>query len=250
MSDEPLRLSLILEAGSPIILLPVSCKSSDLLVVDLGQLSVSNVFKFSGDEGTISMLSELPQSKCLLEVMIIQLQNMDLYSGEMISELSSPRRTPSNLGSFSFGSNLITKKGPSLLTKKFHLRLQVEQNLHKKMSHLVPDMSIYGQLSTLDGTLDLKQYKLIRGLLAFNLGEDTEKINPSVPKRLISTEVSILREGAVLTRPNGRFVFSHNSFSINTGIDHCVRWNIGLDCYWTYLCCRTAKEVQVVSVGR
>lgn len=189
MRDEPMRLSLILEAGSPIILLPVSSNSSDLLVVDLGQLSLSNVFKSCGDEGTISVVPEGSQSKCLLEVMTIQLQNIDLYSGDMISDLGSPKRISNQLESFNFGSNLITKKGPSLLTKKFHLKLQVEQNLHKNISHLVPDMSIYGQLSTLDGTLDLKQYRLIRGLLAFNLGENTEKINPSVPKRLISTEV-------------------------------------------------------------
>lgn len=185
-----MRLSLILEAGSPMILLPVSSKSSDLLVVDLGQLSVSNVFKFSGDEGTISVLSDSAHSKCLLDVMTIQLQNMDLYSGEMIGEFNSPRKTAVSQGSFNFGSNLIKKKGPSLLTKKCHLKIQVEQNLHRRVSHLVPDMSIYGQLSTLDGTLDLKQYRLIRGLLAFNLGEDTEKINPSVPKRSVNTEVS------------------------------------------------------------
>lgn len=184
-----MKLSLILEAGSPIILLPVSSKSSDLLVVDLGQLSVNNAFKFSGEDGTISVLSDFQQAKCLLEVMTIQLENVDLYFGEMISELSSPRRKANQVDSFNFGSNLIMKKGPALLTKKFHLKLQVEQNLYKKISHLVPDMSIYGQLSTLDGTLDLVQYKLIRGLLAFNLGEDTEKINPSVPKRMVSTEV-------------------------------------------------------------
>lgn len=186
-----MRLSLILEAGSPIILLPVSSKSTDLLVLDFGQLSVSNIFKYSGEDGTISVLSDSSQSKCLLDVMTVQLQNIDLYSGEMMSELSSPRRT-SHSESFNFGSNLITKRGPSLLTEKFHLKLQVEQNLHNKISHLVPDMSIYGQLSTLDGTLDFQQYRLIRGLLAFNLGEDTEKINPSVPKRLVSIEVYIL----------------------------------------------------------
>lgn len=190
MRKEPLRLSLILEAGSPIIMLPLSSNSSDLLVIDLGQLSVSNVFKFSGDDGSISPLSDSStQPKCLLDVMTIQLQNIDLYSGTMISDLSSPKKFANNLESFSFGSNLITKKGPSLLTNKFHLKLQVEQNLYKKMSHLVPDMTVYGQLSTLDGTLDLKQYKLVRGLLEFNLGEDTEKINPSVSKRFVSMEV-------------------------------------------------------------
>lgn len=55
---------------------------------------------------------------------------------------------------------------------------------------LVPDMSIYGQLSTLDGTLDSSQYRLIRGLLAYNLSEDTERILPSVSPSENNSEVS------------------------------------------------------------
>lgn len=55
---------------------------------------------------------------------------------------------------------------------------------------LVPDMSIYGQLSTLDGLLDLSQYRLIRGLLAFNLGEDTERVLPSVTPPPVNADVS------------------------------------------------------------
>lgn len=53
--DDPLKLSLVLKAGSPMILLPVSSKSSDLLIVDLGQLLVTNSFKLSGDADTISV---------------------------------------------------------------------------------------------------------------------------------------------------------------------------------------------------
>jgi hypothetical protein len=56
--------------------------------------------------------------------------------------------------------------------------------------YLVADMSIYGQLSTLDGLLDLSQYRLIRGLLAFNLGEDTERVLPSVNPPPFNADVS------------------------------------------------------------
>lgn len=52
--DEPLKLSLSLHAGSPMILLPVSSRSSDLLAADLGRLVVSNCFRYSGDSDTIS----------------------------------------------------------------------------------------------------------------------------------------------------------------------------------------------------
>ena len=52
-------------------------------------------------------------------------------------------------------------------------------------------MSIYGQLSTLDGLLDLSQYRLIRGLLIYNLGEDTERVLPSVTPPPINADVGI-----------------------------------------------------------
>lgn len=42
-------------------------------------------------------------------------------------------------------------------------------------------MSIRGTLSTLAATIDLDQYKLIKGLLAFNLGECTDDLFPSKP---------------------------------------------------------------------
>jgi vacuolar protein sorting-associated protein 13D len=35
----------------------------------------------------------------------------------------------------------------------------------------VPDISVQGTLSALHGALDLSQYKLIRGLLSYNIGE-------------------------------------------------------------------------------
>ncbi|XP_060529289.1 intermembrane lipid transfer protein Vps13D isoform X2 [Cylas formicarius] len=212
--DDPFRLSLILKAVSPMILLPVSSKSTDILVTDLGQLLVTNVFKFSGEPGTISVLSD-PESneRCLLDVMSISLQNMDLYIGVKENDLSPVQNNLA--GSFKFGSSFIMRKGPSLLTKKFELKLQYERNLHKHICRIVPDSSIYGHLSTLDGSLDLHQYKLIRGLLTFNLGEDTEKICPSVTTEVINTGFDAREEWTLLSikinmeNVSLRFVTSH-----------------------------------------
>ncbi|XP_056631377.1 intermembrane lipid transfer protein Vps13D [Diorhabda sublineata] len=182
--DEPLRLSLMIEAKSPMILLPVSSKSSNLIVFDLGQLIVTNCFKLSGDKDTISLVSQDSDRKCLLDVMSINLENTDVYMAVKTTQRSPEKRLKSSC--FNLGNSRITKNGPSLLTKKFQLKLQIEQNLEKKEIQIVPDMSIYGQLSTLDAAIDLNQYKLIRGLLTHNLGEDTEEINPSVPPNLRS----------------------------------------------------------------
>ena len=48
------RIKLDIEAGSPLLILPMSSFSSQILVIDLGRLEIMNVFRFSGDEGTIS----------------------------------------------------------------------------------------------------------------------------------------------------------------------------------------------------
>lgn len=156
------------------------------MIIDLGKLLITNTFKFSGDEGTISSPSDpTTKKKCLLEVLLIELENMDLYTGVKDSELNPVK----NNDSFKFGSSFIMRKGPSLLTKKVELKLRYEKNLHRNFCRIVPDSSIYGHLSTLDCALDLQQYKLIRGLLAFNLGEDTERIYPSVSDKNIPDEV-------------------------------------------------------------
>ena len=54
MASRGTRIHLDIEAGSPLLLLPVSSTSNRLIVVHLGFVEASNTFKFSGDDGTIS----------------------------------------------------------------------------------------------------------------------------------------------------------------------------------------------------
>lgn len=57
------RLLLELHAGSPVILLPVSSQSPEILVVDLGKLSVNNSFCYAGSEGTISSVRQQAEDR-------------------------------------------------------------------------------------------------------------------------------------------------------------------------------------------
>ncbi|XP_069683777.1 intermembrane lipid transfer protein Vps13D isoform X2 [Periplaneta americana] len=182
------RLLLELHAGSPVILLPVSSQSPEILVVDLGKLSVNNSFCQAGAEGTISAMKkhpgsskhsrdvaqspEVPNVPCMLDVMQIELVNMDLYAGQREAQYSDQRpRNAKPRCALELGSFCVNKQGPSLLREKCQLKLQVERNLDTHLSHDVPDMSVKGTLSALHGALDLSQYKLIRGLLSYNIGE-------------------------------------------------------------------------------
>lgn len=141
----------------------------------------------------------------LLDVMKVNLVNMDLYCGEKrkdddfqyfsVRELLNKEKKRNQ----TFGpSAIVDRLGPFLLTEKCGLTLQVEKNLENYhngeffainiqyvcfLYHLfiltVADMSIQGTLNTLDGAIDLHQYKVIKGLLSNNLGENLDDLYTS-----------------------------------------------------------------------
>ena len=52
------RIAMDIEAGAPVILIPHSSKSRDILVANLGTLTVNNQFKFAGTEHTIAYMNK------------------------------------------------------------------------------------------------------------------------------------------------------------------------------------------------
>uniref|UniRef100_A0A0A9WG36 Vacuolar protein sorting-associated protein 13D n=3 Tax=Lygus hesperus TaxID=30085 RepID=A0A0A9WG36_LYGHE len=158
------RVLLEIRAPSPIIILPMSSQTSSVIVANLGNLTVRNAIKMSDSPDVISRSSD-PRKEVLLDVMKIELESMDLATGIRVSNLASDISDAIPVGSY-----LIKRSGPSLLREKCHLSLQVERNL-MRLNHCVPDLSIHGKLSTLAASLTLENYKLISGLLTFNIGE-------------------------------------------------------------------------------
>lgn len=53
MSTRATRISLDIIAGSPLMIFPRSSTSEDLLVANLGHMTLRNQFLFADDEGTI-----------------------------------------------------------------------------------------------------------------------------------------------------------------------------------------------------
>ena len=75
------------------------------------------------------------------------------------------------------GSFIVRLNRQSLLKDKFELKLQTERNLDKAFCHRVPDLSVKGTLSELPLMIDLAQYGMIRGLLAYNFGEPMDDLD-------------------------------------------------------------------------
>ncbi|XP_068096572.1 intermembrane lipid transfer protein VPS13D isoform X2 [Hyperolius riggenbachi] len=110
---------------------------------------------------------------CLLDYIVIDLQDMDIFAAQRCHTDSAEdlEKSPPEL---CFPSYFVKQTGGSLLTERCRLKLQLERNLDKEISHSVPDMSIHGSLSSVHCSMDLSKYKLIKGLLENNLGEPVE----------------------------------------------------------------------------
>uniref|UniRef100_A0A8C8S488 Vacuolar protein sorting 13 homolog D n=1 Tax=Pelusios castaneus TaxID=367368 RepID=A0A8C8S488_9SAUR len=123
----------------------------------------------------VAQISDSPEDHiCLLDCIVVDLQNMDIFAAERYPRDYS-MATADTGSDLIFHSYFVRQAGGSLLTEPFGLKLQVERNLDKEISHAVPDISIHGNLSSVHCSLDLSKYKLIRGLLENNLGEPIEE---------------------------------------------------------------------------
>ncbi|XP_052031847.1 LOW QUALITY PROTEIN: intermembrane lipid transfer protein VPS13D [Apodemus sylvaticus] len=240
------RILLDIEAGAPVLLIPESSRSNNLIVANLGRLKVKNKFLFAGCPGTFSLQdkesvpsasptgtpkhsvkkmtstedpkgpqvqglfmmppagvglgslksdfvpsasikqrgqqavppvtqsSSSPEDHvCLLDCIVVDLQDMDIFAAERHPREGS-KALENSSGDLIFPSYFVRQTGGSLLTEPCRLTLQVERNLDKEISHTVADISVHGSLSSVHCSLDLCKYKLIRGLLENNLGEPIE----------------------------------------------------------------------------
>uniref|UniRef100_A0A182NBT9 UBA domain-containing protein n=1 Tax=Anopheles dirus TaxID=7168 RepID=A0A182NBT9_9DIPT len=169
-NQRPTQLGLSINAGAPIILLPMSYNSEQVIVADLGEFTLSNEFRLSAGDREV------------LDVMHVNLFHTDIFAARMEAApeerfVHIPSTTAaSGAGGIDMKGYRLVKKGSSLLKEKCHLKLEVERNLDSLNSHFVPDISVHGKLSKLDALLDLQQYRLIRGFLSHNLGESIDEL--------------------------------------------------------------------------
>ncbi|XP_077787399.1 intermembrane lipid transfer protein VPS13D isoform X3 [Podarcis muralis] len=160
-----------------------SCSSEGLFM----KLSSSgpNLSRLKSDPGASALakppkMTTLPvpdspeEQMCLLDCIVVDLQDMDIFAAERYSREYSKAMEDAS-ADLVFPSFVVRQTRGSLLTEPFRLKLQVERNLDKEISHAVPDISVHGILSSVHCSLDLSKYKLIRGLLENNLGEPIEE---------------------------------------------------------------------------
>lgn len=197
--QKAMQLALSIKAGSPIVLLPLSSKSNKVIVADLGEFSLENSFHFASETGhVISVRKDENGPNEILDVMLVDLVNTDLFAGERYPKIDDNADINISLNSDSqcmdMGSYIVCKKGANLLNGKCHLKLIVERNLETWRSHNVPDFSVQGTLSRLEVVLNLQQYQLVRGFLQYNLGEPLDDLNMISIENITDSRYSLSNE--------------------------------------------------------
>ncbi|EDW70492.2 intermembrane lipid transfer protein Vps13D isoform X1 [Drosophila virilis] len=171
---QPTKIKLCIQAASPVIVLPACYNSNHVLIAYLGQFTLKNSFHFSSDECIISKKGKAVKSQDeILDVMRIDLVNINLFSGERsVDKLESnyDKEVFINIANTSF------VKGSRLFKESCYLDLQVERNLTTDTVRVCPDISVKGTFSKLNATLNIQNYKLIRGLLNNNIGEHIDDV--------------------------------------------------------------------------
>ncbi|XP_054931274.2 intermembrane lipid transfer protein VPS13D isoform X1 [Dermacentor andersoni] len=203
------RVQLEVTAASPVIVVPQSYRSFDVLVANLGNLNITTTFRFTGEgksasssqrasletsqleparkgctvisaEEVMKVLDDLDGEKCLLQVMDVELVDMDVYSGVCVPACQAvPVNHPEGSYTVQFPSIFIKKNGGPLLKRTLMLHLLVEKNLDSAFNHSVPDWTVEGNFSSVHVTLDRSQYALVHGILSRNLGETVERTSAS-----------------------------------------------------------------------
>ena len=84
------------------------------------------------------------------------------------------------------------------------ISLCVERNLEGELSHSSPDWQVHSTLSSLSFRLDVEQYKLLRGLLAQNIGEQVEAHEATAAAAANMAAAFIVRNNELETVLTGR----------------------------------------------
>ncbi|XP_048240313.1 vacuolar protein sorting-associated protein 13D-like isoform X2 [Haliotis rufescens] len=132
---------------------------------------------------------------CMLDVWSLSLKDMDLFTAKRVSKRNY--RGNNLVRDMEFSTYVVQMEPGNILREKCQLVLHVERNLECDISHSAPDWQVNGKLSSIYCHLDLAQYKLVRGILGHNLGEQVEQFRTPMMTHLQDPKIQTVLSGDV-----------------------------------------------------
>ncbi|KAI3372816.1 hypothetical protein L3Q82_023273 [Scortum barcoo] len=150
LAERSTRIALNVHFNAPVIFLPQSSSSSNVIVADLGLLSVKNRFAkqpFKSD-------AKIPP---VVDIMTVRLSDLKMYRTTYINERF---------------------QGETQLLKPVSLDLEVQRNLSSNWYHNIPDIEITAHLKPLSLILSQDDMTVVLRTLSDNLSEKSDAVPP------------------------------------------------------------------------
>ncbi|XP_062237859.1 vacuolar protein sorting-associated protein 13A isoform X1 [Platichthys flesus] len=152
LAERSTRIALNVHFNAPVIFLPQSSSSTNVIVADLGLLSVKNRFSkqpFKSD-------ANIPP---VVDIMTVRLTDLKMY-----------RTTYVNQGF----------EGETQLLKPVSMDLEVQRNLSSNWYHSIPDIGITAHLKPMSLILSQDDMTVVLRTLSENLSEKSDAVPPSI----------------------------------------------------------------------
>ncbi|XP_047447117.1 vacuolar protein sorting-associated protein 13A isoform X3 [Mugil cephalus] len=150
LAERSTRIALNVHFNAPVIFLPQSSSSSNVIVADLGRLSVKNRFSkqpFKGD-------AKIPP---VVDIMTVRLTDLKMYRTTYVNE--------------SF-------QGETQLLMPVSLDLEIQRNLSSNWYHIIPDIEITAHLKPISLILCQEDMTVVLRILSENLSETSDAVPP------------------------------------------------------------------------
>ncbi|XP_056231457.1 vacuolar protein sorting-associated protein 13A isoform X2 [Seriola aureovittata] len=160
LAERSTRIALNVHFNAPVIFLPQSSSSSNVIVADLGLLSVKN--RFSKQPCTSD--AKIPP---VVDIMTVRLTDLKMFRTTYINERF---------------------QGETQLLKPVSLDLEIQRNLSSNWYHSIPDIEITAHLKPMTLILSQDDMIVVLRTLSENLSEKSDAVPP--PASLPTTEPS------------------------------------------------------------
>eukprot|EP00066_Takifugu_rubripes_P024587 XP_011613853.1 PREDICTED: vacuolar protein sorting-associated protein 13A [Takifugu rubripes] len=153
LAERSSRIRLNVHFNAPVIFLPQSSSSSNVIVADLGLLSVKNRFA----KQPFKSIVKIPP---VVDIMTVRLTNLKMYRTTYIN------------GGF---------QGEIQLLEPVNLDLEIQRNLSSNWYHSIPDIGITAHLKPISLILSQSDMTVILRTLSENLSENSDVPPPALP---------------------------------------------------------------------
>ncbi|XP_053725885.1 vacuolar protein sorting-associated protein 13A isoform X1 [Synchiropus splendidus] len=157
LAERSTRIALNVHFNAPVIFLPQSSSSNNVIVADLGLLSVKNHFAKQPCKSDVT----IPP---VVDIMIVRLTDLKMYRTTFINERFV---------------------GETQLLKPVSLDLEVQRNLSANWYHSIPDIEITAHLKPMTLILSQDDLTVVLRTLSENLSEKSDDLVPVSPQPVV-----------------------------------------------------------------